>query len=340
MKREPFEIGENQILPGQRRTIDLPMADLYTHTGMNLTLHVIHGRRPGPCLFVSAALHGDEINGVEIVRRLLRRKVLTSLRGTLIAIPIVNSFGFIHQSRYLPDRRDLNRMFPGSSTGSLAARLANLFMSQIVSRCTHGIDLHSGSNHRFNLPHIRTSFADPAAQELAEVFGAPVMVDAKMRDGSLRQAVAEKGMPMLLYEAGEALRFDEYAIRTGVRGVISVMQSIGMLSTKVKRVKKTVLHTSTSKWVRAPISGIVTKKAAIGSQVSEGDIIGVVSDPYDEEEKRIQTPVSGIVLGRLELPLVYQGDALFHIGVFEEDVEAGLLIEKMASELSQDDYRP
>lgn len=340
MRREPFKLGDSIVAPGQRKTIDLPMANLYTHTDMNLTAHVIHGRKAGPQLFVSAAVHGDEINGVEIVRRLLKRKILASLRGTLIAIPIVNSFGFIHQSRYLPDRRDLNRMFPGSTNGSLAARLADLFMTEIVSRCTHGIDLHAGSNHRFNLPHIRASFGDEETRSLAEAFGAPVMVNAKMRDGSLRQAVAERGIPVLLYESGEALRFDEFSIRTGVRGIISVMQSIGMLSSKAKRVKKTVLHTSTSKWVRAPISGIVSQRVPIGYQVSEGERIGVVSDPHDEIEQEVKAPVSGIVLGRLELPLVYQGDALFHIAVFEDDSEAGKLIEELASELSQEDYRP
>ena len=213
-------------------------------------------------------------------------------------------------------------------------------MSEVVSRCTHGIDLHSGSNHRFNLPHIRASFADEETRKLAEAFGAPVMVDAKTRDGSLRQAVAEKGIPVLLYEAGEALRFDEFSIRTGVRGIISLMQAIGMLSSKAKRAKKTVLHTSTSKWVRAPISGIVSQRVSIGAQVSDGDRIGVVSDPHNETEHDILAPVSGIILGRLELPLVYQGDALFHIAVFEEDLEAGKLIEELASELSQDDFKP
>lgn len=340
MKQQTFKIGDNRVEPGQRKTVDLPMADLYTHTGMNLTATVIHGRSAGPRLFVSAAMHGDEINGVEIIRRLLRRKVLTKLKGTLIAIPIVNSFGFIHQSRYLPDRRDLNRSFPGSPSGSLASRLADLFMGQIVEGCTHGIDLHAGSNHRFNLPHIRASFNDDEGKRLAEAFGAPVMVHAKTRDGSLRAAVAEQGVPVLLYEAGEALRFDEFSIRTGVRGIISVMHEIGMLPRQAKRRKRTVLHTSTSKWVRAPISGIITQRVAIGAQVGTGECIGVVSDPYGEVEYDVTAPVSGIILGRLELPLVYQGDALFHIAVFEDDIEAGRLIEEMASELSQEDYRP
>jgi len=238
VKRESFTIGEYRIPAGQRKTIELPVARLYTHTEMTLTVHVVHGKRPGPTLFVSAALHGDEINGVEIIRRLLKRKYLTGLKGTLIAIPIVNGFGFIHQSRYFPDRRDLNRMFPGAATGSLASRIAHLFMTEVASRCSHGIDLHTGSNHRFNLPQIRASLEDPVTARLAEDFGAPVIINAKTRDGSLREAVAELGIPVLLYEAGEALRFDELSIRTGLRGVISTMRSIGMLP--AKRVTRTM----------------------------------------------------------------------------------------------------
>ncbi len=340
MKQEPFRIGTIDILPGQRHTVHLPVAKLYTHTEMDLTAHVIHGRRPGPTLFVSAALHGDEINGVEIIHRLLKRKLLTSLRGTLIAIPIVNSFGFIHHSRYLPDRRDLNRTFPGTETGSLAGRLASLFMREIASRCTHGIDLHTGSNHRFNLPHVRASLDDAETRRLARAFGAPVMVHSETRDGSLREAIAERGMPMLLFESGEALRFDELSIRTGLRGIIAVMRAIDMLPEKSSKRSHPVFHSIVSKWVRAPISGMITRRVAIGSQVKKGELIGVVSDPYGDTERGIMAPVSGIVLGRLELPLVYQGDAIFHIAVLEGDPEAGQLVEGLTSDLGQEDFWP
>jgi predicted deacylase len=340
VKNSPFKIGDIEVQPGQRVTVDLPVAKLYTHTEMDLTAHVVHGRKPGPVLFVSAALHGDEINGVEIIRRLLKRKLLNSLHGTLITIPIVNSFGFIHHSRYLPDRRDLNRSFPGSETGSLAGRLADIFMREIVSRCTHGIDLHTGSNHRFNLPHIRASLNDIETRRLAKAFGAPVMVQSKTRDGSLREAVAELGMPMLLFEAGEALRFDELSIRTGLRGIFAVMRAIGMLPAKNPKRTHRVFHSIVSKWVRAPISGILTLRSIIGAQVNKGDLIGTVSGPYGEIEQNILAPVSGIILGRLELPLVYQGDAIFHIAVLEGDQEAGQLVEDLTSDLGQEDFWP
>jgi predicted deacylase len=284
---------------------------------------------------VSAALHGDEINGVEIIRRLLKRKSLENLRGTLIAIPIVNSFGFIHHSRYLPDRRDLNRVFPGSGTGSLASRIADLFMREIVSHCTHGIDLHTGSNHRFNLPQVRASLKDKETKMLAQAFGAPVMVHSKTRDGSLREAVSELGIPMLLYEAGEALRFDELSIRTGLRGILSVMRIIGMLPQKPSKRSHHVFPSSVSKWVRAPISGILSQRAEIGRQVEKGEIIGVVNDPYGVTEQVITAPVSGVIIGRLQLPLVYQGDALFHIAVLEGDPDAGKIVEELTSDFEQ-----
>lgn len=336
----PITIGGVTIKPGKRETIDLPVAQLYTHTEMTLSAHVIHGRKPGPRLFVSSTIHGDEINGVEIIRRLLKRKNIGSLHGTLIAIPVVNSFGFIHCSRYLPDRRDLNRSFPGSEKGSLASRLADLFLREILSKCTHGIDLHTGSNHRFNFPQIRASLDDSATAEMATVFGAPVMIDSHTRDGSLREAVADLGIPILLYEAGEAFRFDELSIRTGLRGVLNVMRSIGMLSKRKSTVSHQIFKASTSKWIRAPISGMLVQSTVVGRQVNKGDVLGIVADPYGETETVVRSPVSGLVIGRLELPLAYEGDALFHIAMLEGDPDAEMVIEDLASDLGQDDFWP
>src|SRR5690625_2764958 len=222
-KREPADvadsrsrdisIGDGMVAPGARRTIDLPIADLYTHTPVDMPVQVVRGRRGGPSLFVSAALHGDEINGVEIIRRLLKRPVLRQLRGTLIAVPIVNVHGFLNQSRYLPDRRDLNRSFPGSENGSVAARLARTFAQEIVGNADYGIDLHTGAIQRPNLPQIRTQLEDEKTIQLAEAFRAPVILNAATRPGSLREYASRQGVPVLLYESGEALRFDESCIR-------------------------------------------------------------------------------------------------------------------------------
>ncbi|NIQ94311.1 MAG: succinylglutamate desuccinylase/aspartoacylase family protein, partial [Desulfuromonadales bacterium] len=262
------------------------------------------------------------------------------LHGTLIAIPVVNSFGFIHRSRYLPDRRDLNRSFPGSERGSLASRLANLLLTEILSHCTHGIDLHTGANHRFNLPQVRGSFDDPATEEMAAVFGAPVMIDSRTRDGSLREAVADMGIPMLLYEAGEAFRFDELSIRTGLRGVVNIMRSIGMLTRKASTVTHPVFRASASRWVRAPISGMQVKWTVVGRQVEKGELLGTVSDPFGEKVENVTAPVSGLVVGRLNHPLVYQGDALYHIALLEGDPDAEQVLEGLTSDLGQDDFWP
>ena len=213
---EAITIGSVEVGPGQRRVVELPIADLYTGTSLSMPVHVICGRRAGPVLFVSAAIHGDELNGVEIVRRLLKRKALKSLRGSLLAVPVVNVHGFLLQSRYLPDRRDLNRSFPGSAKGSVAARMANVFVRQVVSKADYGIDLHTGAINRATLPQIRADLDDEKSFELAKAFGVPVVVDAEARDGSLRACAQELGLPTLTYEAGEALRFDEICIGAGV----------------------------------------------------------------------------------------------------------------------------
>jgi predicted deacylase len=187
-KRKPFEIGPASVSPGTRARVDIPVSTLSNHTPVHLSVEVVHGTRPGPVLFVSAAIHGDEVIGVEIVRRLLRSGALKSMAGTLLAVPIVNTFGFLNHSRYLPDRRDLNRVFPGLSTGSMASQLAHIFMQEIVMRSDVGVDLHSAAINRTNLPQIRLTPGNARLEELGLAFGAPVMMESKLREGSLRMA--------------------------------------------------------------------------------------------------------------------------------------------------------
>jgi predicted deacylase len=314
-----IRINGVEVPPGQRETIDLPVAKLYTHTMLAMPLHVVNGKREGPRLFVSGAIHGDELNGVEIIRRLLKLPVLKRLRGTLIAIPIVNVHGFLDRSRYLPDRRDLNRSFPGHERGSLASRVANLFMEEIVAQCTHGIDLHTGGLHRSNLPQVRANLDDEETARLAEAFGTPVLINANIRDGSLRQAAAEQGIPMLLYEAGEALRFDEVAIRAGVHGITNVMRALGMLPAVRKRktqYKPVIARSST--WVRSSESGILRVMVSLGTQVEKDTLLGMVADPFGEREVEIRSPYNGIIVGRNNLPLVHEGEALFHLARFQK----------------------
>lgn len=331
---EELVIGGKSIRPRSRATVELPVPQLYTHTPMTMPVHVVRGGDDGPRLFVCAAIHGDELNGVEIIRRLLKRLPMKRLRGTLLAIPIVNVFGVIHNSRYLPDRRDLNRVFPGFERGSLAARLAHLFMREIVDRCTHGIDLHTGAIHRANLPQVRARLDDEPTSALARAFGVPVLLNSDLRDGSLREAAAERGIPMLLYEAGEALRFDEFSIRVGVQGVLNVMRVLEMLPSRQRakqRVREPFVARSSS-WIRAPQSGIFRAATALGARVKKGEVLGVVSDPFGESESEVQAQAGGVVIGRVNMPLVHAGEALFHVARFESVREVASEVEALQSD--------
>ena len=334
-RNKPITIGQTVVAPGEQASLSLPVADLYTGTSLSMPVRVVSGRRDGPVLFVSAAIHGDELNGVEIVRRLLKRKALKSLRGTLLAVPVVNVHGFLDQSRYLPDRRDLNRSFPGSPRGSIAARMAHTFVSEILARADCGIDLHTGAINRSNLPQVRGNLDDARTLELARAFGAPVIIDSKIRDGSLRECAAERGLPVLVYEAGEALRFDEVSIRAGLRGVLKVMRHLGMLP-PAKRAKNIdpVIADSTS-WVRAPASGIVTRKARLGARVVAGERLATVGDPLGEEDAGVSAPFDGIVIGRSTLPLAHEGDALFHVAEFKSVARAENKVEEFTAHLAE-----
>ena len=298
--------------------IDLPVTDLSTHAPVNMPVVVIHGRKEGPRLFVCAALHGDEINGVEIIRRLLQLSALKRLRGTLIAVPVVNVLGILFQSRYLPDRRDLNRSFPGTSRGSLASRLAKLFLDEIVARSTHGIDLHTGAIHRDNVPQVRGNLDDPETDLLARAFGMPVVINTGFRDGSLRKAASDIGVPVIVYEGGEALRFHEPTIRAGANGVVRVMRTLGMLpASRRPGLKREPLIIGSSKWVRAPRSGLLRTVSPLGAQVKKGEVLGVIADPFGENEVPVTATTDGIVIGRTNLPLVHEGDGLFHLARHE-----------------------
>lgn len=326
---ETITIGGEKILPGTRKTLELPVPSLYTHTQLEMPVQVIRGKKPGPCLFLSAAIHGDEINGVEIIRRVLNQKSLRRLSGTLVAVPVVNIFGFINQSRYLPDRRDLNRSFPGSESGSLAARIARLFLNEVIADCTHGIDLHTAAIHRENFPHIRAVLDDEETERMAHAFASPLVLGSDIIDGSLRKAVEEKGINIIVYEAGEALRFNEVAIRAGVRGVLSVMRELEMLPpTKAQRKTPTPFVAENSTWIRAPQSGIVRLIKPLGSRVVKDEVLGMVADPFGEQEQNAVAPFDGIVIGKTNLPLVNEGEALFHIAQVSRPKSAEVQIEK------------
>ena len=332
----PFEISGQQVAPGSRAQIDLPISILPDHTPVGLSLEVIHGKRPGPTMFVSAAVHGDELIGVEIVRRLLRAPQLKSLRGTLLVIPVVNSFGFLNRSRYLPDRRDLNRCFPGHPSGSLGSRLAHIFLNDVVLRCDFGIDLHSAAIHRTNLPQVRISPSDAVTRRMAASFAAPVVLTSPLRDGSLRAVAAAKGTPVLLYEAGEGLRFDEMAVRAGVAGILRVMHAEDMLPAKGIAPSRRQSHVcSSSTWLRAPVGGLLRTFRAEGETVKQGDALATVSDPFGKTEEDIIAPHDGILIGRAILPVVNEGDAVFHLAKLLPKAVADT-VEDMITQLESD----
>lgn len=337
MSVNAFTIGGETLEPGDHRVIDFPLSYLADHTKMHLTVQVLHGRRKGPVTFISAAIHGDEIIGVEIIRRLAELKALKALRGTLILAPVVNAYGFIALSRYLPDRRDLNRCFPGGPSGSMAAQLAHTFMSEIVERCDYGIDLHSGAVHRANLPQIRACLDNPVVEGMARAFGASMMLNANLRDGSLRQAAQDVGCNMLLYEAGEALRFDESAIRIGVRGVMGVLRHVGMLrQTKSSAGRPEPIRAMSSHWIRAPIGGILRSQKSLGAQVRNGEIIGRISDPLGQVSEDVVAGKSGFIIGRSNLPIVNRGDALFHIACVDSLGETEETISAVEKDMEDD----
>jgi len=337
MKRRPaFTIAETTIAPGTRKTVNIPVSTLSDHTPVTLSAHVIHGRMDGPTMFVSAGIHGDEVIGVEIVRRLLRARNLKSLRGTLIIVPIVNTFGFLNHSRYLPDRRDLNRCFPGSPNGSLASRLAHIFMSEVVRHCTLGIDLHSAAIHRINLPQVRVSANNRDTMRLANVFGAPVILTSALREGSLRQEAKKIGVDVLLYEAGEGMRFDEMSVRAGLAGILRVLKEIGMLpKAGIARPKASSLLCSNSHWLRAPAGGLLRMFKSEGDVVETGDIVAAISDPFGEGEIEVATTYGGIIVGRAVMPIVHEGDALFHIAAVKSNDAAEAAVGELATQLEE-----
>jgi len=332
----PFRIGAHEVAPGTRRAVDLPVSVLSNHTPMTLPVHVLHGTKPGPTLFLSGVVHGDEIQGVEIIRRVLRHASLKHLAGTLLAVPIVNAFGFLNHSRYMPDRRDLNRSFPGSDHGSLASLLADLFMREVVSRSNYGVDLHTAALHRTNLPQIRIAPDEPELLELAEAFGPPIVVVSKLRDGTLRQCARDVGVKVLLYEGGEALRFDEVAIRAGVVGILRVMKHLDMLpAVEPARGKVAPAFSHASTWLRAAEGGILRSGRNVGDHVVKGEIVAEVSDPLGDVSVHIVSDDDGIIIGRTNLPIVNRGDALFHVARMKDMESSRERVRSIGSELAQ-----
>jgi uncharacterized protein len=311
--RPTIHIGNASVPPGTRADTELPVARLPTGTWLSLPLAILNGQAPGPRVWISATLHGDEVNGIEIIRRTLRRLAPEKMHGCLVAAPVVNVFGFIQQTRYLPDRRDLNRSFPGSKGGSLAARLANLFMTEIATPSGYGIDLHTGSNHRTNLPQVRANLDDPETRRIAMAFGAPLVSRGPELKGSLRWAATRRGIHVLTFEGGEPLRFDEASISAGVDGILRVLVALEMIELRISE-PVPAFEAASTHWVRAPRSGLFRHEVELGAQITRGEPLGRISDPLAAgRERPVRASHTGMVIGFTNNPLVHQGDALIHL---------------------------
>ncbi len=317
-KQQEIKFAGIQIQKGTNVTINLELPKLY-HSPMDLPIRVIRGKKNGPVIFISAAIHGDELNGIEIIRRFRKLSILKRLKGTIVLIPIVNIYGVMTLSRYMPDRRDLNRSFPGTKKGSLASRVAKVFFDEIVSKCDLGIDLHTAAIHKSNLPQVRTNLDNDFTYNLAKVFEAPIVLHSQLRDGSLRAEAQEKGIPVLLYEAGEALRFDETSIRIGVKGIVNILRELKMLPevSKKKKYKNPIIARS-SQWIRSTESGVIRTIKALGDMVKENEIIAYVDEPLGDESFEIKATFDGVIIGKSEIPLIQEGDAIFHIAQLKD----------------------
>jgi len=312
VRNDPITVGTVTVPPGRKMRIELPFARLPTGSAAYLPIAVINGRTAGPNVWISGGIHGDEINGVEVVREVMRGLDAKTLRGAVIAVPIVNPLGFLVRSRYLPDRRDLNRAFPGSPRGSTASRLAHLFMTEVVAHCSVGIDCHTATNHRMNLPQIRADVDDPETLRLARAFGAPFTIESRVRDGSLRQAATERGIKMLVYEAGQSDRFDQEAIEFGAAGILRTLRSMLMVEMTLPKRKPTRIIRRT-RWIRARRGGLVEIEPGLGDRVTAGDVVARISDAFGVRPTQVKTTYSGWVIARTLSPLVNPGDPLMHV---------------------------
>lgn len=313
LRHADFAFDDTNVPPGRSRIVQLPIARLPSGTWSNMPVVVVHGIRPGPTIWLSGAIHGDELNGVIIIRRVLESLDPETLAGTVLAVPIVNVFGVTNGSRYLPDRRDLNRSFPGSSRGSLAARLAHTFFNKVVLRCEAGIDFHTASHGRDNLPQVRCSLDDPASTQLAHAFAPPLILDAKHRGGSLRAEADRHGIKVLLYEAGEAHRFSDDAIDLGVIGSLAVLHKLGMVAPAAHESPRATIVARSSRWMRAGRSGFARVLVALGDEVRAGDRVALITDSVERKRFVARARMDGVVISILRTALVNRGDALVHI---------------------------
>lgn len=303
-----------EIQPGEGAELSLDVAKLHTHTPVQVPIFVERSVNDGPVILLMAGMHGDEINGMEIIRRVIRKKWNKPISGTIICMPVFNIFGYLNIKRELPDGRDLNRSFPGSKTGSLASQFAYQFMKEIAPVVDVVIDFHTGSAQRSNIAQIRCLISDPVSMELARVFNPPFIVHSTYISKSVREAVNKMGKKILLFEGGKTNSIDETIVEAGLLGIQRILNHFHMKSFKLESAEQDSIVIESSKWLRAPNSGVFQALVSNGTMVHEGMIIGTVSDPYGSIERKVRAHMEGYIICVNEAPLVNKGDAIFHIG--------------------------
>ncbi|GEO06711.1 succinylglutamate desuccinylase [Adhaeribacter aerolatus] len=305
--------GQNIGL-GQQVLIRLNISRLPSGTVIDIPVHVFRAPEDGPVLLLMAGMHGDEVNGIETVRRMLRRKMLRPARGTIIAIPVLNIYGFLNFSREVPDGKDVNRSFPGSEGGSLASRVAHKFVREILPWVDYGIDFHTGGASRANYPQVRCLLSNPVAAQMAYAFAAPFVINANLRPKSLRKEASKYGKNIIVFEGGESLRFDEAGIQEGINGTIRVLAFLQIQKSNVSPGKLPKVCQRTS-WVRAKVAGLFRSQIALGDYIQKSQVIGSIADPYGQMSVSLKAPKAGYVIGLNRMPVVNQGDALLHLGL-------------------------
>lgn len=306
-------IDGTEIPAGENRQLNALIGRLPTRTPINIPIFVSRSDQDGPTMLLMAGMHGDETNGIEIIRRAIRTDLYHPGRGTVIAIPILNVYGFINHTRGLPDGKDLNRSFPGSETGSLASRVAHFFTKEILPNIDFGIDFHTGGASLNNYPQLRGMFEDSTELEIAHAFAAPFMINSPYRERSLRKTAARANKHILVFEGGQTLRLRKQVIDRGIQGIHRVMHHFGMTDTAPPEASPSI-HLSRSQWIRARHSGIHHANIRNGDHVRKGEIIGLITDPYGQFEHKIRAPFNGFVIGLNNYPVVNMGDALLHVG--------------------------
>lgn len=310
-----MKIYKKEILPGaQNVEIKIPVGRLPSSTTIAIRTYVWRSKNPGPTCLIMGGVHGDEINGVEIVRQAMKSGMFENLKlGSVIAVPLVNVYGFINFSRDVPDGKDVNRSFPGSSGGSLAGRVAYRVAKEIIPNIDFGLDFHTGGNSLYNYPQVRFSAGDKASEELARLFAPPVIVSSKPIRKSMRSYALTQGKPVLVYEGGESLRMDGLSVQKGLEGIKRVLTAKGMIDGKLTEPQS--LFFTKSSWQRAPRSGIFEWTQNAGCFIRKGEPLGRIGDPYCQEYTTVYAKNSGFIFGHNNAPVVSLGDALFNIGI-------------------------